>query len=685
MVLRAAWWAVVIVALSSARPAGLPALRGLGGQLLAGDAPTRGSAPAQSGVPQLPGIVSHIKVLASHGEDVTTLDDWKRTCIQEGMSDQEKALAIWRTVVKYRHQSAPPKEGLMTGGCVHDPLKTIHVYGYGQCCCASSNIEGLARYIGLPARGRILNRHSVPEVFYDGAWHMLDASLMNYFLKDDGVLASVDEIRGAVREWFAAHPEHQAMRGNDAQLRAFAADNGWRQGPELLARCEFFDADGINGAGWHGWPSTMQEYDWPDEQCGVFDYGASMGYELNIQLRPGERLTRNWFHTGLLVPGDIDDSAFASRAPLRVQTQLGDSAPGRLGNGTLEYDLPLASGEFRSTALAAENLRAPAAGDTGPALQLQDTAVPGVLVLRMPTSYVYLTGRVNLQAVVGPGGAIVVSASRNHGRTWMQAARITDSGAHTVALTDLVYRLYDYRLKIELSGQGTGLDRVHVVHDVQHSQAPLPALAPGENQISFSAGPPTGTLTLEGHMHPDEGKDAPLQHLEYQPELHGVSPNWLHVGDSGRGEATYTIQTPGAITRLRMNAHYRARDPQDNYAVQASYDGGTTFTTVGHWSGPTAGANQYLIVPDVPAGTREARVRLVGSQRNTACIFDLRIDADFQEPHGGFRPVKITYVWEEDGREKRHVHVARQESENYTIHCTGTPRMKSLVLELERP
>ncbi len=290
-------------------------------------------------------------------------------------------------------------------------------------------------------------------------------------------------------------------------------------------------------------------------------------------------------------------------------------------------------------------------------------------MLRMPTSYVYLTGRAELKTVVGDGGAVVVSVSKNHGLTWRRAACITNSGNQTVDLTGLVYRLYDYRLKIELSGQGTGLDGLRILHDVQHSQAPLPALAPGENKISFSVGPQTGTITLEGHMHPEEGKNAPIQHMDYQPELKGVSPIWLHVGDSGKGEATYTIRTPGEITSLRMNAHYRARDARDNYEVQASYDGGKTFATVGQWGGPTAGANKYLTVQDVPAETKEARVRLNGNQRNTTCILDLRIDADYTEPNGGFRPVKITYIWEENGQEKKHVHVARQENESYTISC----------------
>ena len=54
----------------------------------------------------------------------------------------------------------------------------------------------------------------------------------------------------------------------------------------------------------------------------------------------------------------------------------------------------------------------------------------------------------------------------------------------------------------------------------------------------------------------------------------------------------------------------------------------------------------------------------------------------YQEPHGGFRPVRVTYVWDENGTERRDVHVATQPRETYTIRCPAQPEMKSIVLEL---
>jgi hypothetical protein len=61
----------------------------------------------------------------------------------------------------------------------------------------------------------------------------------------------------------------------------------------------------------------------------------------------------------------------------------------------------------------------------------------------------------------------------------------------------------------------------------------------------------------------------------------------------------------------------------------------------------------------------------------------VRIDADYKQPHGGFRPVKITYVWEEGGLEKKDVHVAANPAESYKITCPSKPEMKSITLELE--
>ena len=151
---------------------------------------------------------------------------------------------------------------------------------------------------------------------------------------------------------------------------------------------------------------------------------------------------------------------------------------------------------------------------------------------------------------------------------------------------------------------------------------------------------------------------------------------------SGHATAIIPVATPGDITRLRMGVHWRARDPKDGYDVQASFDNGATWKSIGKLAQANPASSTYLVCSDVPAGKKSVQFKFAGTQRNTTCIFDLRIDVDYKEPAGGFRPVKITYVWDEGGQEKTDVHVAEAASETYTIHCGPNTTAKSFSMEL---
>jgi hypothetical protein len=608
-------------------------------------------AAALAGLQQPPDaveVVSHVKVLSDRVEDVSSMEAWNKSFIKEGMTDEQKALAAWRTAASFQHQDAPPSEYLANEDNVLDPVKLFNVYGYGFCSMASAEVAALSRYVGLQARGWGINAHSVPEVYWDGAWHLLDASLINYFPKPDGRIASVEELIAATNEWYDRNP---GFKGNNEKLAAFQRENGWqgwRRGPELLKRAPTLDDGGWWPAKTHGWYSSMQEYDGTSggQKAFLYEYGYSQGYQVNLQLRPGERLTRNWSNKGLHVnmresgpPGCL--SMKTGEDSLVYTPKFGDIAPGRVGNGTLEYDVP--AGRLKASPL----------------------------VLRMPSSYVYLTGKLAYRA----SGDVVVSFSDNHGLDWKEIGR--GSGAQEIDLSPHVLRRYDYRLKFE----GKGVEAARITHDIQHSQRPLPALGEGKNTVTFSAGPAEGTVTLEGSVHLDR-KKRQLVYTDFHPQVSGFEPN-LFIGDGGKGTITFPVSTPGDLVRLRFGAHYRARDPKDGFDYQVSFDGGTSWKTVDRAPGGTGhGFCKYTVAADVPAGRREAHVRFSGTSRNATGIMGFRIDADYREPAGGFRPVKVTYLWEEKGQAKQDVHVAKRPQETWTILCGAKPVMKSIVLEL---
>ncbi|MHB1035627.1 MAG: hypothetical protein ACYC35_11800 [Pirellulales bacterium] len=645
-------------------------------------------AVGQDGSGGAAGVVSHVKVLSDKVADVSSMKAWKKSFIKDNMTDQQKAIAIWTSTVMHRYQDNPPTE-FRHEGCVHDPIKTFNVYGYGMCCCASSNVEALARYVGLEARGWGINAHSVPEIYYEGAWHMFDTSLVNYFPKADGKIASVEEIVADVKGWLEKHPE---LKKNGPKLRAFHQAEGWggwKKGPDLLTRCPFYDWSGWWPAKTHGWYSTMEEFDGSGGTPFVYEYGYSQGYEVNIQLRPGQRLVRNWFNQGKHVNGALKDggdpgclNGKIGQDSMAYLTRYGDLNPGRIGSGTVEYDVPLADAGFRAAALKAENLATAAEDSAGPALHVKDAAQPGVLEIRMPSSYVYLGGEAAVEAVIGVGGKVRVFFSDNNGLDWREIASLEKSGQQKIDLTKFVLRRYDYRLRFVLSGKATGLANLKVSHDIQCSQRALPTLAKGDNTINFSAGPQEGTITVEGTSYGNtQGKNLSL--ADFNPTLVNVDAQGWRVKGSP-ATITVPIATPGEMTQLRLGGHFRARDKADRWDVEVSFDGGKAYKAVDAYTGPTQGKCRYTTFADVPAGAKQALVRWTGKQRNTTCLFLARIDADYKESQGGFRPVKITYVWEEGGLEKRDVHVATKPEETYTIRCASKPEMKSIVLELAK-
>ncbi|MGH7144410.1 MAG: hypothetical protein ACREJ2_09840, partial [Planctomycetota bacterium] len=465
---------------------------------------------------------------------------------------------------------------------------------------------------------------------------------------------------------------------------------GWKNGPAVLATCPFYDENGWLPAKTHGFSSQMFEYDGSNNF--EFEYGYNEGYRVNVQLRPGEVMTRNWSNKGLQVDMDLGSgpgclNGVIGQGDLEYSRGLGDLANGRVGNGTIVYTVPLADAGLRDAALEYANLGTQQEDGQAPTLHVKTAGQPGTFVLRMASPYVYLGGSIELAGTVAKGGSVKVSFSRNNGEDWHDIGGVTAAGDFktTLDLKPLLYRLYDYRLKFELNGVGTGLSALTIAEDMQHSQRALPALGQGSNTITFSAEPQEGTIAVEAHVG-NKTKGNQLLLTEFHPQMEGVKQDEgaLWMGDSGKGQITIPVTTPGVITHVRFGTHYRARSDKDQWAYELSFDGGKTWTTVDTVTGPTPATCKYDDFSQVPKGSRQVLVRFAGEQRNTLGIFDLSIHVDYIEPHGGFRPVQVTYLWTENGQEKKDVHVAKKPNETYTITCAGKPTMKSLIVELAK-
>lgn len=636
----------------------------------------------QASGPEEAAVVSHLKVLSDKTEDLSSFEAWKQATIKDGMTDEQKVLAAWETAVKFRHHDVNPQEflGLVDAGTL-DAFKLFNVYGYCGGSAAQSAFLQLVRQLGYEARKWTISRWEAPEVKYGGAWHMFDPGLICYFRKPDGSVASIEELGAAVKEW---HEKNPGIQGNDQKIKDYQKTPGFKSGPALIASCPTYDAQGNFPLNYFGWFTAMIIYDGSPKAPFLYEEAPSQGFRMNLQLRKGERLTRTWGHKNLHVNADggvkVDcQSTTTGKGSLYYTPAWGDLANGRVGNGVHEYAVPLGDRGVRGAFVTLDNVAFNVEDRLPGLLHAKDVGRPAVAVLRMPSSYVYLTGELSFEATVA-GGSIEVSFSDTHGRSWKPVATVTASGPQKIDLTPHALRRYDYRLKFVLNGKGSGLNGLKLLHDVQHSQRALPALGKGDNKIVFSAGPAEGTIALEGGGPNSRGKQVTAE------ELGVVLTNfpkdrvpWMPQGPTG--EVTVPVETPGDLVRLRFGCVYKAGSKNEGWDLQVSFDDGKSFKTVDHAGGPVRLAGKWITLSDVPPGTRKALVRYSALSRGDLILWRYRIDADYKEPQGGVAPVKVTYRWEEGGQAREDVHVARSPNDPYVIRCAQAPVLKSVTLE----
>src|SRR3989440_6477141 len=105
--------------------------------------------------------------------------------VTPGMSDGEKARALWYQQIQHRYHSSAGGEDL------GDPVKVFNIYGLNPCGKDAMMMGGLWKQVGLKGAPVRLVGHAIAQVNYDGGGHVMDGDLdMIYLLRDTETLAS---------------------------------------------------------------------------------------------------------------------------------------------------------------------------------------------------------------------------------------------------------------------------------------------------------------------------------------------------------------------------------------------------------------------------------------------------------------------------------------------------------------
>jgi Putative Ig domain len=127
--------------------------------------------------------------LSNGRNNFRTLDEIVASAVTPGMSDKEKAMALWFQQVSHRFHRGG------YGANLGDPVQVFNIYGHNVCGNDALIMGAYWQKVGLKSAPVRLVSHAIAQVAYDGGWHVMDGDLDGFFLlRDNETLASDREL-----------------------------------------------------------------------------------------------------------------------------------------------------------------------------------------------------------------------------------------------------------------------------------------------------------------------------------------------------------------------------------------------------------------------------------------------------------------------------------------------------------
>ncbi|MGA2032055.1 MAG: Ig domain-containing protein [Thermoguttaceae bacterium] len=257
------------------------------------------------------------------------------SAVTPGMTDAEKAFALWFQEIRYRHHS--PGDNNELG----DPVKVFNIYGYNTCGNDSICMATLWHKAALKVAPARALGHCISQAFYDNGWHFYDGDMHSvYLLRDNQTVAGEQDI---VRD-------HDLVKRTHSKGILFP--DTWWDGPGMCAM--YFYEGEVDG-----------------QRNGKADT------TMNMVLRPGEAIVWRW--------GQLDPVKYHG-ALMTMPTYMSP-----IYNGLWEYRPDFSQQAWRKGAATVENI---AAGSDG--LAAED-GKKGTIIWTMRSPYVMVGGRLEAE------------------------------------------------------------------------------------------------------------------------------------------------------------------------------------------------------------------------------------------------------------------------------------------------
>jgi hypothetical protein len=637
--------------------------------------------------------VCNVKVVTDANPDYTDIGSMIHSITSNWQTDKEKCWAIWYWNKIGRRQTAPIH---LHRTELTDPIRQFNDYGFTMCSTVAGVNCSIWGAMGYNVKFWDISLHTVPEVFYDGNWHMYDSSLSALYTTCDGSrLAGVTEI-GA--DGACAASGGKTEPGHIAKYHCLTATspNGYLEGCDTIRSLndeyKCFNPRGLKYRNYYN--------NW------------DLGHRYILNLREGEVYMRFYRRLDADSPkGTVqnekrpnfksDPAYFVPNEKTGLDPECINPRYGLRGNGRRTWTPPLTAAGIAANAFTLSGVTA---GNGG--VQPAKAGQPGEVVFKVEGANVItsLTLKASFLRKTG-NDAASIAISTNNGLAWKEVWNAGDKTGDVpaeVELLDPVNGLYEVLVKVTLKGQAdaTNAQLASLSFDTttEVNAKTQPRLKLGKNTVYVGAGDQTESIVFWPDLRSDKYKQYVVDehNVKVSDDPKGWKGSFPAVKGGEDAWVTFRIDAPGDITRITYGGRFCNRGKDAHMSLLHSFDGGKTWAKSYTLTDTTAPWDviHYEKVDAVPAGTRSVLFKYLWNAFNAGddvcSLYTARMEANYKPANPGFKPMDVTFTWNERQEDyslvkRSHTQLVDKAPCTYTINVGGVdhPVMESLRVSLK--
>ncbi|MFB3894387.1 MAG: discoidin domain-containing protein [Phycisphaerae bacterium] len=663
------------------RPGVLFAMVALGGAIC-----LIGPAPAAADI-------YNVKVVTDGNPDYTDIGSMIWSITSNWPETKDKCWAMWYWTHIARRQTRPMD---LHGHELTDPVRQFNDYGYTMCSTIAGTNCAIWGAMGLNVKFWDISLHTVPEVEYDGKYHMYDNSLSAiYTLCDGKTVAGVVDI-GA--DGACEKSGGKTEPGHIAKYHCLnsTSDNGYLTGCDTIRgmaeEYKCFNPRGLK------YREYLNNWD--------------LGYRYILNLRDNEVYTRYYRRLDANSPKAVQQSEKGGGYKADPAYYTPNPAPGGKDPESANPRYHIRGNGVRVWEPSLTNLAASAYSATGvsavPVVHPAEAGKAGEVIFKVEGANVITSLVIKPQIVCKTADdSVAVSISTTNGLAWQDVWKgdSKTDGPQEIGLIGEVNGSYEVLVKVTLNAKASPSDAqlkaIRFETITQINSKTQPRLRLGRNTVYVGAGEQTESTVFWPDLRAENYKQYVVEESNVKAETAAVYEKnsymgVIHPAQAGEdGYIVFRMDAPSDITRITYGGRFYNRAQKAHIDMLHSFDGGKTWKTSYSLTDTTSPWDviHYEKATDVPTGTKSVLFKYLmsgGDKMSQCSIYAVHMEANYKPADTTPKPMEVTFTWKEVQEDystvtRSHTQLVEKPGTKYTIDVGGVdhPVMESLQVNLK--